>query len=120
MFLTDFGSDALLLEDPVLIGPVPQLQHLTKGTSIVTDPGSGAFLTPRIWDPGRGVKIKNPRSGSVMSIQDQTSESLDTILWVKILKFFDPESFRPWIRDLGWKNRIRDPQHWVQRIFLSL
>jgi hypothetical protein len=30
MFLTDFGSDALLLEDPVLIGPVPQLQNLTK------------------------------------------------------------------------------------------
>jgi hypothetical protein len=37
-------------------------------------------------------------------------------MWIR-----DPDSFGPWIRDLGWKIRIRDsgsginipdPQHW--------
>jgi hypothetical protein len=62
MFLTDFGSDALLFEDPVLIGPVPQLQHLTKGAVSVADPGSGS-LTPWIRDPGRvkiNLQIRDP------------------------------------------------------------
>jgi hypothetical protein len=37
------------------------------------DPGSGAFLPPR----------------SGMNIPDQISESLETVFWVQILKFFD-------------------------------
>jgi hypothetical protein len=33
----------------------------------------------------------NPESGSGMNIPDHISESLETIFWVKILKFFDVE-----------------------------
>jgi hypothetical protein len=48
-------------------------------------------------NPG-GVK----KSGSGMNNPDHISESLETIFWVKILKFFDA--------DLGWnKIRIRYP-----------
>ncbi len=49
------------------------------------DPGSGAFLTP-----GSGMGKKS-RSGSGMNIPDQISESLETIFWLKILKFFDAD-----------------------------
>jgi hypothetical protein len=58
----------------------------------VADPsGSGAFLTPGsgIRDPG-WVKNQDPGSRSGMNILGiHISESLETILWVKILKFFD-------------------------------
>ncbi len=66
------------------------------------DPGSGAFLTP-----GSGMGKKS-RSGSGMDIPDQISESLETIFWVKILKFVDadPEIFLTLTRD--GKIRIRD------------
>jgi hypothetical protein len=47
------------------------------GTS-VADPGSGAFLTP-----GSGMG-KKTRYGSGMNIPDSTSESPDTIFWLKI------------------------------------
>jgi hypothetical protein len=49
----------------------------------VTDPGSGAFLTP-----GSGMG-KTSRSGSGMNIPYHISVRLETIFWVKILKFFD-------------------------------
>jgi hypothetical protein len=45
----------------------------------------------------------NPRSGSGMNNKDHISESLETIFWVRILKFFDA--------DPGWKkfgSGIRD------------
>jgi hypothetical protein len=48
---------------------------------------------------------KNSGSGSGMNNPDLISERLETIFWVKILKFFDA--------DLGWKkfgSRIRDKQ----------
>jgi hypothetical protein len=71
----------------------------------VADPGSGAFLTLWIRDPG-WVKNKdqNLGSGSGMNITNQISESLETIFWVKYLnslmrmwiQIFDPVS---WIRD---------------------
>ncbi len=51
----------------------------------VADPGSGAFLTP-----GSGMGKKSG-PGSGMSNQDHISESLETVFWVKILKFFDAE-----------------------------
>ncbi len=52
------------------------------------DPGSGAFLTP-----GSGIgKTKKSSSGSGMLIPDHISESLETIFWLKILKFFDTDS----------------------------
>ncbi len=56
-------------------------------TSSVADPdaGSGAFLTPVL---GSGMGKKS-RSGSAMFIPDHIIESLETIFWVKILKFFD-------------------------------
>jgi hypothetical protein len=52
--------------------------------------------------PGSGIRgrVKNqepdPESGSGMNNSDNISESLETIFWVKILKFFDT--------DPGWKN----------------
>jgi hypothetical protein len=55
------------------------------------NPRSGAFL---IQDRG-WVKNQHPGSGSGMKNPDHISESLETIFWVKILKFFDadPGSF---------------------------
>jgi hypothetical protein len=44
---------------------------------------SGTFLTP-----GSGMGKK---SGSGMNNPDHVSESLETIFWVKILKFFDAD-----------------------------
>jgi hypothetical protein len=58
---------------------------------------------------------KKSGSGSVMNNPNHISESLETIFWVKILKFFDAdpgtrmEEIR--ILDLGWKkfgSGIRD------------
>jgi hypothetical protein len=46
---------------------------------------------------------KNPGSGSGMNNLDHNSESLETIFWFKILKFFDADP------GSGMeKNRIRD------------
>jgi hypothetical protein len=55
-------------------------------TYIVADPGSGAFLTL-----GSGM-VRKSGSGSGMSNSDHISDSLETIFWVKILKFFDAGS----------------------------
>jgi hypothetical protein len=46
-----------------------------------------------------------------MNNPDQVSESLETIFWVKILKFFDadPGSGIKKNPGPGWKIRIRDP-----------
>jgi hypothetical protein len=52
-------------------------------------PGSAAVLTLGSWMGKISV------SGSGMKNPDHISESLKTIFWVKILKFFDA--------DLGWK-----------------
>ncbi len=59
------------------------------------DPGSGAFLTPGsgIQDPGWvNHQDSEPGSGIRMNISDHISESLETIFWVKILKFFDVDA----------------------------
>jgi hypothetical protein len=65
------------------------------------DPGSGAFLTPWIRDPG-WVKNQDPNPGSGMNNPDHISESLETIYLVKILKFFNADR-RSGIQDPGWK-----------------
>jgi hypothetical protein len=51
----------------------------------VADPGSSAFLTPA---SGMG---KKSGSGSGMNNTDHIPESLETVFWVKILKFFDAD-----------------------------
>jgi hypothetical protein len=58
-----------------------------------------------------------------MNIFDHISESLETIFWVKILKFFDADASGPGnllTLNPGWKNSdpgsgktIPDPQHWL-------
>jgi hypothetical protein len=61
-------------------------------------------------DPGSGMGKKSG-FGSGMSNPDHISESLETIFWVKILKFFDadPGSGLEKIRFRDRKkNRIRD------------
>ncbi len=70
---------------------------ITRGTGSVADPGSSVFMTTGSAD--------GEKSGSGTTIPDHIFKSLETIFWVKILKFFlvDPELFQPWI-DLGWKN----------------
>ncbi len=71
----------------------------------------------RIRKPGL-VKNKDPDTGpgSGMDIPDHISESLETILWVKILDFFDadldPGSEIFSTLDPGWKiSRIRNTCH---------
>ncbi len=79
--------------------------------SSVADPGSGAFWTP---GPGSGMGKKSG-SGSGMNNPYHIFASLETIFWVKILKFFDADPGSR-IRDgknsdsgSGMeKNRIRD------------
>jgi hypothetical protein len=51
--------------------------------SSVADPGSGAFFTP-----GSGMGKKSG-SGPSMDNPNHISESIETIFWVKTLKFFD-------------------------------
>jgi hypothetical protein len=50
---------------------------------------------------------KKPRSGSLMKIPDHISESLETIFWVQILKFFDadPDSVN-FIRRINERNEV--------------
>ncbi len=81
---------------------------MVRGSVADPDPGSGAFLTP-----GSGIG-KISRSVSGKNITDPISVSLETIFWVKILKFFDADPgsgniFDPgsgiWDRGFG----IRDP-----------
>jgi hypothetical protein len=73
--------------------------------SSVPDQGSGAFLAQ-----GSGMEKK---SGSGMNIPDHFSESLETVLGLKIFNFFDADPIwnlfdpRAGIRKL--KIRIRDP-----------
>jgi hypothetical protein len=65
------------------------------------DPGAGAWL-----NPGSGMGKKS-RSGSGMNIPEHIIERIETIFWVKILKFFvaDPgsgmEKFGSGIRNTG-------------------
>jgi hypothetical protein len=65
-------------------------------------------------DPGSGMgKISG--SGSRMNNPDHITESLETIFWVKIPKFFD--------EDRGWKKfgsgiNIPDTQHWFISLFM--
>jgi hypothetical protein len=58
--------------------------------NIVADPDPVPFLP---LDPGSRM-VKKSRSGSRMNIPDHITESLETIFWVEILKFFaaDPDS----------------------------
>jgi hypothetical protein len=67
----------------------------------VADPRYGAFLT---FESGMG---KRSRSGSEMDIPDHIFESLETIFWAKILKFFDgdpdPGYENFFTLDPGWK-----------------
>jgi hypothetical protein len=76
----------------------------------VANPGSGAFL-----NPGSGMGKKSG-AGSGMNNRDHISESLETISWVKILKFFDahPGSGMEKIRI---RDNIPDPQH-CKKVFL--
>jgi hypothetical protein len=78
------------------------------------DPGASAFLTP-----GSGMGKKSG-SGFCMNNAAHISESIETIFWVKILKFFDADSgsgmekFGTGNRDLGWKKfgseiRVKHP-----------
>jgi hypothetical protein len=51
-----------------------------------------------------------PGSGSGMNNPDHISESLETIFWVKILKFFDADPGSGW-KKFGSGINIPDPQH---------
>jgi hypothetical protein len=67
-------------------------------------------------DPGSGMGKK---SGSGMNNLDHISESLETIFWVKLRKFFDADLDPEWKNSgPGWKKFgfriiIPDPQHWI-------
>jgi hypothetical protein len=87
--------------------------------------GSGAFLAS-----GSGMgKNPAPDPGSGLNIQDHFSESLETFLGLKILKFFDedpdPESgiFLTWIWDPGSKirdNHFRSATLLYSRFFVQI
>jgi hypothetical protein len=62
------------------------------------DPGSGAFLTPGS-RMGNNLINQDLDSGSASRMNpDNIYKSLETIVWVKILKFFDADKENP-----GWK-----------------
>jgi hypothetical protein len=65
------------------------------------DPGSGAFLTLG-WE-----KNQDPDPEQRIHISD----SLETIFWVKILKFFDAD---PGWKEFGSGINIPDPQYCYQ------
>jgi hypothetical protein len=74
------------------------------------------LFDPWIWDPDPGwEKNPDPDPGSRMNIPDRFSESLDTVLGLKILKFFDadtdPGSGMNKNSDPASGINIPDPQH---------
>jgi hypothetical protein len=84
------------------------------------------LFDPWIRDPG-WVKNQDPDPGSRMNIPNHISETLETVFWIKILKFFyadadaDPIIFL--ILDSGWKKfgsgiNIPDPQHYIFYSFI--
>jgi hypothetical protein len=103
------------------------LLFLDPGSEI-RDPGSG-IRDPRseIRDPGWvkiriGIRDKHP--GSATLIPGHISESLETIFWVKILKFFDADAdpdmgifltLYPGWKKFGSPINISDPQHGIFR-----
>ncbi len=58
-----------------------------------------------------------------MKNPDHISESLETIFWIKILKFFDadpdPELFWPWIREPEWVKNQDPDSGWTTRVIFS-
>jgi hypothetical protein len=75
------------------------------------DPGSGGFLTP-----GSGMgKNQDPDPGSWMNMQDNFSESLETLFWGK--KYLN-SLMRIRIQDPGSGINIPDPQHYLKNVFL--
>jgi hypothetical protein len=74
------------------------------------DPGSGVFVTPgsdigkknkiRIRDEHPGSSFRELRNIFLV----KNLKYLNSLMWIRIQ---DPESFRSWIRDPGWK--ISDP-----------
>jgi hypothetical protein len=84
-----------------------------------------------IRDPG-WVKSQDPDPGSRINYPDHIFKSLETIFWVKILKFSDADPGPGWkkfgsgIRDgkksdlgSGIRKNIPDPQHCIQRTTVS-
>ncbi len=89
---------------------LPQKQ--SQRQCCVSGSGIRCIFDPWIRDPGW---VKNQDN-----ISDHISESLETIFWVKILKFFDvdpdPGSVIFFTLDPGWEKfgsgiNILDPQH---------
>jgi hypothetical protein len=75
------------------------------------DPGSGIRDGPKI-----KIRIR-------IRIRDKhrISESLETIFWVKMLKFFEADPDLGFFLTLGWEKfgseiNIPDPQHWWDAI----
>ncbi len=83
--------------------------YTEKNSVAEPDPGTGVFQTPRF---GKGKKNQDPYLG-------WTSRIIFPRAWKQffglkylnsLMRFRDPESLWPWIRDLGWKKiRIRNP-----------
>jgi hypothetical protein len=75
-------------------------------SNVAPDPGILCFFDPWIWDPDPGWgQNPDPDPGSRMNLPDRFSKSLETVLGLKILKFFDADT------DPGWKkfgSGIRD------------
>ncbi len=65
------------------------------------NPGSDAFLTP-----GSGIG-KKWGSGSRINNPVHISESLETIIWVKILRLFDANRVPGWKKFGSWMEKIR-------------
>jgi hypothetical protein len=77
-------------------------------------------LRIRIRDPGSGIRDsgwvkKDPDrgTGSRMSMPDYSSESLETIFWVKKLKFFDADLDPGSGNRFGPRSGIRDGKNSV-------
>jgi hypothetical protein len=69
------------------------------------------FRDPELFRPLDPVSGLEQKSGSGMNIPDHFSKRLETLLWLKILKFIDADlgSFLPWIRDRKFRIRYKHP-----------
>ena len=87
--------------------------------SVAIDPDTEYCFRPGNFKAGFSAEEE---SGSGMNIPDHISESLETIFWVKILKFFDADRAPGWnkfgsgmvkirIREKHPGINIPDPQH---------
>jgi hypothetical protein len=87
LFVEILDHSHLLLNPPRTVGAVTRKQCCGSGSGIrcLFDPWIRGWVKKSGSESGSRIRDEQPR------IMDHVSENLETIVWVKILKFFDAD-----------------------------